>query len=1471
MNRQQFLKNRFGNIFKKPENKPKEDEKNQFEKKLFINTHPQEEEEDILISEENHSQLKEQIQNKKKVYLQIGSDKEKKFILEVSQKSFKSQNTGFEISIQRRLTNLFQIQLQNHKFEDTIKQISQQEIETYALSFVEVSFKDQFISRRDLRNIDQHLDNMVVYTNKIINYNGMRLLCMNMMKNDKIVYSGFITSQTKKIYRSQSSRYSVLIEINKEIFEFDGYGEIYWEKVYKFLRVFFSRCLYFNTNHNLDIIFYGRLFYPQFNSLEQAYKELLDLKAKDSGVIQGFQDSQSCFQMNNERQVFQDVYRKTVLKLGQKNIEKNLSQIWHAFNEFLCVINWKKNVNPITTKIIQSYNQYLSNSDIHQSNSSPNLLNPNSEIKSLKINTVTVHQESSSKQVKRESTHSSRRQVSCRHQRKIESYPIECELSYSYKSNFLEALSVVSMQFTKHYISRSLTETGHNIINITCGDTRYYSDQGLYKMLKNLLLLHDIRCTQVSLRETYASQIATQIIFPISPQSKSIQESQDIIRKQEYIENLLCNCIENSMIQDKHFHSELMPKLPESFRSYYGFIQFSENLNNLVKLDNQKIEKLFPNLKLKCNHDYHYIFNDELNQNYKPRQSQINTVKTAQPYWICKSNLTDDAMKCHELVYSSMYIDPIFSLQTKFFKEDFRLKEINYMTVKAIEQNKLEPPQNELNQKVQNLVKRLIESKHQNDENTAISNKSLRQQILSDVKAKDEEIFKMQSVQVCENKANENKGNEIKLCRHQSNNFMNTTNQQIQPFYNTQYSGEEIKDDYPSSMSNSMSLSPQINPIQSQQTKYVQSMNLQGGDFFPDTDNNVNIFTQYDYTRKDLNSMRDEPSLHLASSPQSHTSSIIQNQQQEKLIIDYQIEKDDLQQTKSHNRSRLELAYLSSKMHWLQNNYDEKTKKDFENVQMSVDDSHYLKPQTGQISLFQQISTYLNAQIKIKVQNSQNQLLFEIERFWKSIVIPFLPPIFTNYIPYRYQKGKPLQKFHQDANHFLEAIVGYRLANNFQIILENKDIQQHKPQVLKEIKLIRGNYYQIIKFEDASQNITLIDHEKMKKKPKNKEKESNNTNNTDSIPSILYKFLIIDDKSGKLLKKQQLLQTEAIQDKLKNYDLLIGKNEEPSIQSIMNECSKKICLQISPTDSHQSKQNQSSIEKLKQNFENFLTSFRKNLLEIVKKNPDQKAVTQESFNEKFNFSMLSSYSQNWNTQHSHNTTNSVLNVNQLNNNLNLIDTVDQLGVSTSIQINNNMINYGTFDKNQYYEQTVYAKSFSNKEINCLDFFIVQFQKNWIPEGVFRIHIYWLSFPSSIISEFIKSINQLTRPNSLQMHYIQFINESIFRFQLGFDYSTPIKVLSQQILNELRDFIIEHDFCPDVTNPNTFLHFKGIGQVFLSYQDNNLLMKENVDFNDEQDQSDFKNLYQIIQNKADQLNQIHFHLNQVEYVKFDSSQ
>jgi len=57
------------------------------------------------------------------------------------------------------------------------------------------------------------------------------------------------------------------------------------------------------------------------------------------------------------------------------------------------------------------------------------------------------------------------------------------------------------------------------------------------------------------------------------------------------------------------------------------------------------------------------------------------------------------------------------------------------------------------------------------------------------------------------------------------------------------------------------------------------------------------------------------------------------------------------------------------------------------------------------------------------------ELVFEIERFWKSIVTPVLPPINAFPSTLRYVKSKPQNKSHNEPAHFLEAIIGFRLAN----------------------------------------------------------------------------------------------------------------------------------------------------------------------------------------------------------------------------------------------------------------------------------------------------------------------------------------------------------------------------------------------------------------------------------------------------------
>lgn len=47
--------------------------------------------------------------------------------------------------------------------------------ESVTVEFVELSFKDQFISRSDMWRLKQHLVNSCVYLNKTITFAGMRV------------------------------------------------------------------------------------------------------------------------------------------------------------------------------------------------------------------------------------------------------------------------------------------------------------------------------------------------------------------------------------------------------------------------------------------------------------------------------------------------------------------------------------------------------------------------------------------------------------------------------------------------------------------------------------------------------------------------------------------------------------------------------------------------------------------------------------------------------------------------------------------------------------------------------------------------------------------------------------------------------------------------------------------------------------------------------------------------------------------------------------------------------------------------------------------------------------------------------------------------------------------------------------------------------------------------------------------------
>jgi hypothetical protein len=68
--------------------------------------------------------------------------------------------------------------------------------------------------------------------------------------NSESVPCAYITPSTKIVFRSQSIRLFIFIQMSREMFEFEEDGELFFEKcVYGFLPELFERWKKINANH----------------------------------------------------------------------------------------------------------------------------------------------------------------------------------------------------------------------------------------------------------------------------------------------------------------------------------------------------------------------------------------------------------------------------------------------------------------------------------------------------------------------------------------------------------------------------------------------------------------------------------------------------------------------------------------------------------------------------------------------------------------------------------------------------------------------------------------------------------------------------------------------------------------------------------------------------------------------------------------------------------------------------------------------------------------------------------------------------------------------------------------------------------------------------------------------------------------------------------------------------------------------
>ncbi|KAF9572963.1 vacuolar membrane-associated protein iml1 [Mortierella alpina] len=216
-------------------------------------------------------------------------------------------NTQLRAPVQVSLTNNIAKAFGLSPRQDVI--VQRADPNQYAAKYVELTFRDQYIGRSDMWRLRTSLVGSCVYETKKIVYLGcIRAQVKEIYVGNQSVPSGYITSETRIIFRSESAKYFIFIQMSREMWEFDEDGEIFFERViFGFLPNLFARWrgkrdgkseLESPTNHVVSIVLFSRIFYQE----EEEARFRID----------GYPGGQTGLQRDDEGRYYQDFYKVVI-------------------------------------------------------------------------------------------------------------------------------------------------------------------------------------------------------------------------------------------------------------------------------------------------------------------------------------------------------------------------------------------------------------------------------------------------------------------------------------------------------------------------------------------------------------------------------------------------------------------------------------------------------------------------------------------------------------------------------------------------------------------------------------------------------------------------------------------------------------------------------------------------------------------------------------------------------------------------------------------------------------------------------------------------------------------------------------------------------------------------------------------------------------------------------------------------------
>ncbi|KAH7395088.1 hypothetical protein DE146DRAFT_615572 [Phaeosphaeria sp. MPI-PUGE-AT-0046c] len=245
-------------------------------------------------------------------------DEEKAFVFSVAAlpADLKSKHANLQVSIAERIAKVFGFR---NRMQVVVAQADEERHEAH---HVELVFRDEYLARADMwRMAIAELSQRTVYKNQKLLFMGtIKATIKHIYIHGHSVNSGYFSARTKPVFRSESARYVLFIQMSKEMWDFDatGAGEILFNKVVGgFLPDLFNRWLRNNAKHLVTIILFTRMQYNGEVKSDQPH----DTPKRDEPEA--------------PPDTFRDYYRVVVSDMASVDWVKILYQLKKEFRTFL--------------------------------------------------------------------------------------------------------------------------------------------------------------------------------------------------------------------------------------------------------------------------------------------------------------------------------------------------------------------------------------------------------------------------------------------------------------------------------------------------------------------------------------------------------------------------------------------------------------------------------------------------------------------------------------------------------------------------------------------------------------------------------------------------------------------------------------------------------------------------------------------------------------------------------------------------------------------------------------------------------------------------------------------------------------------------------------------------------------------------------------------------------------------------------